>query len=154
MTKFLGEYYCRLDNKGRVMVPVSLLKQIPEEEKESFVVNRGFEKCLILYTKAEWNKITEEINNLNTYIRQNRDFVRYFFRGATELNLDNVNRLLFPKLLLEYAGIKKDIVLFAHTNKIEIWDKDAYDNLLSNEPEDFATLAEKVMGKQNDNHSE
>lgn len=146
MSHFLGEFYCKLDSKGRVMLPAALKKQVPPETQDRFVVNRGFEKCLVIYTKTEWDKITEDINKLNTYVKKNREFVRYFYRGATELMLDASNRLLLPKMLLGYAGIKKEVVVFAHTNKIEIWDTTTYENLISNEPEDFADLAEDVMG--------
>lgn len=151
MARFLGEYYCKVDSKGRIMLPAGLKKQIPPEANDLFVINRGFEKCLVLYTKNEWNIITEEINKLNTYVKKNRDFIRYFYRGATELTLDSVNRLLIPKSLLAYAGIEKEVVLFAHTNKIEIWDAKTYENLISNEPEDFSDLAEQVMGNQTNN---
>src|SRR5438105_2096401 len=121
MTHFIGEYECKLDSKGRFILPASLKKQVPQEAAEQFVVNRGFEKCLILYPRNEWELITGEINKLNHYVKQNRDFIRYFYRGATELTLDSSARLLLPKRLLEYGGIDKDIILFAHTNKIEIW---------------------------------
>jgi MraZ protein len=146
MTRFLGEYDCKLDPKGRIILPAGLKRQVPAEAEDTFVVNRGFEKCLVLYPKNEWEKISLEINNLNPYKKQNREFIRYFFRGASELTLDTQNRLLLPKRLLEYAGIDKELVLFAHTNKIEIWAKDNYDSLLSDEPEDFSGLAEIVMG--------
>ncbi|HOT88404.1 MAG TPA: division/cell wall cluster transcriptional repressor MraZ, partial [Bacteroidales bacterium] len=69
-------------------------------------------------------------------------------RGASESVLDSVNRLLLPKQLIQYAGIDKEIVLFAFSNRIEIWAKDAYEKLQTNEPEDFSSLAEDVMGKK------
>ncbi|MGI8893701.1 MAG: division/cell wall cluster transcriptional repressor MraZ, partial [Bacteroidia bacterium] len=113
-----------------------------------FVVNRGFEKCLVLYPFNEWTVISAEINQLNLYTKKNRDFVRYFYRGATELALDNTNRMLFPKQLIDYASIDKDVVLFAYSNRIEVWAKGLYDNLLTDEPEDFSQLAEDVMGNK------
>ena len=146
MTNFLGEYYCKLDTKGRVMMPASLKKQVPDASEGKFVINRGFEKCLVLYTKEEWDKITAEINKLNQYVRKNREFIRYFYRGATELQFDSSSRLLLPKMLLTYAGIEKEAVLFANANKIEVWDAETYDNLINNEPEYFSELAEQVMG--------
>ena len=103
----------------------------------------------MLYPKNDWKYISEEVNKLNQYMKKNREFTRYFYRGATELGLDGTGRLLFPKRLLEYAGVEKDVVLFAHGNKIEIWDKKAYDNLLNDEPDEFANLAEEVMGNVN-----
>jgi MraZ protein len=148
---FLGEYDCRLDDKCRVKMPSALIKQIPEESQNKFVINRGFESHLILYPKTEWMKITEEINKLNTYDKKTREFRRFFYRGATELILDNSGRLLLPKNLLEWAKIEKDVILFAHTNMIEVWNKATYDSFLSNEPQDFAELAEQVMGTKNRN---
>ena len=84
---------------------------------------------------------------MNLYNRKNREFVRYFYRGASELSLDSASRMLLPKPLMEYAGIEKEIVLFAFSNRIEVWAKGAYSNLLTDEPEDFSMLAEEVMGK-------
>ena len=146
MANFIGEFECKIDMKGRILLPAGLKKQLSPEAQEKFVVNRGFEKCLVLYPFNEWTTISTEINQLNLYTKKNRDFVRYFYRGATELALDNTNRLLFPKQLLEYADIDKDVVLFAYSNRIEIWAKALYDNLLTDEPEDFSQLAEDVMG--------
>ncbi len=146
MSHFLGEFDCKLDAKGRMMVPSSLKKQLPEAEREGLVINRGFEKHLVIYTKKEWDSITEELSKLNAYEKKSRDFIRYFTRGATELSLDSANRILFPKALMEYAGITGEVVLSCVLNKIEVWAKDAYDNQLDSEPENFANLAEDVMG--------
>ena len=146
MSNFLGEFDCKLDTKGRMMIPSGLKKQLSPEAQEKFVLNRGFEKCLVLYPFNEWQKISNEINALNLYNKKNRDFVRYFYRGATELTLDNVNRLLLPKRLLDYASIERDAILFAYSNRIEVWSKELYDTLLTDEPENFSQLAEDVMG--------
>jgi len=151
MPGLLGEYECRLDSKGRIKLPTALLKQLPAEADGKFVINRGFEPHLVIYPKNEWEKITADIDKLNNYNRSTREFRRFFYRGASELVIDSAERLLLPKSLLEWAKIDKDVVLFAHTNMIEIWDSETYKNLLSNEPEDFAQLAENVMGsKRND----
>jgi len=148
LTNLIGEFECRLDDKSRVILPAGLKKQISPEANDRFVINRGFENCLVLYPMNEWKSTSEEINRLNLYNRKNRDFVRYFYRGATELSLDNANRLLLPKQLLSYAGIVRDVVLFAFSNRIEVWARDKYEKLMTDEPEDFALLAEEVMGKQ------
>lgn len=148
MTNLIGEFECRLDPKSRVMLPSSLKKQVPQEAHDKFVINRGFEKCLVMYPKNEWDMISTDVNALNLYNKKNREFVRYFYRGATELSLDGSNRFLIPKTLCDYAGIEKDLVLFAFSNRIEIWAKENYDRLLTDEPEDFSSLAEEVMGKK------
>ena len=151
MTQLLGEFECKLDPKGRVMLPAGLKKQLSPEAQDRFVINRGFEKCLVMYPLNEWKIISEEVNGLNLYSKKNREFARYFFRGASELSLDATSRLLLPKSLLEYASIEKDVVLFAYSNRIEVWSKANYDTMLGDEPEDFASLAEEVMAKNKSN---
>jgi len=146
MSHFLGEFDCKLDAKGRMMIPSSLKKQLPDAEREGLVINRGFEKHLVIYTKKEWDKITGELSKLNLYEKKSRDFVRYFTRGATELSLDSANRILFPKALMEYAAISMEVVLSCQLNKIEVWAKESYDSQMDSEPENFANLAEEVMG--------
>src|SRR5665647_3046300 len=108
MLNFLGEYDCRLDDKGRIKMPAALIKQLPADAQDKYVLNRGFEQHLILYPKSEWLIITEEINKLNAYERKVREFKRFFYRGATELSIDSSSRLLLPKSLLEWAKIDKD----------------------------------------------
>lgn len=146
MTNFIGEFECKLDSKGRLMLPSSLKKQLDPAAQERFVMNRGFEKCLTLYPKNDWEYISAEVNKLNQYVKKNREFIRYFYRGATELTLDGTGRLLFPKRMLAYASVEKEVVLFAYGNRIEVWDKKTYNELLTDEPDEFATLAEEVMG--------
>ncbi len=146
MSNFLGEFDCKLDAKGRMMIPVGLKKQLPEAVNEGLVVNRGFEKHLVIYTRKEWNKIVDDLSKLNQYEKKTREFIRYFTRGASELTLDSAGRVLLPKALLEYAGINADVVLSCQFNKIEVWAQDAYEAQMDNEPENFANLAEEVMG--------
>lgn len=148
-TRFLGEFECKIDVKGRLKFPSMLKRQLLPGAQGRFVVNRGFENCLVLYPFNEWEVISAEINKLNLYVKKNRDFIRYFYRGATELELDSNDRILLPKSLLEYATVDKDLVLFAYSNRIEIWNKKAYKGLLDDEPKDFADLAEDVMGRVN-----
>jgi MraZ protein len=146
MSHFLGEFECKLDAKGRMMIPTGLKRQLPEAEVEGLVINRGFEKHLVIYTRKEWNLIIEDLAKLNQYEKRTREFIRYFTRGATELSLDASGRILLPKALLEYAGIGNDVVLACQLNKIEVWDQKAYDSQMDSEPENFANLAEEVMG--------
>ncbi|MEZ5582489.1 MAG: division/cell wall cluster transcriptional repressor MraZ [Candidatus Competibacteraceae bacterium] len=149
MMNLLGEFECKLDSKLRLALPAALKKQLPPEANGRFVVNRGFEKHLNLYPLPEWQIVSAEINRLNLYAQKNREFARYFHRGATELVLDGAGRLLLPKRLLDYAGIKEAVILLAYANRIECWDSELYDTLLASEPEDFARLAEEIMsGKE------
>lgn len=146
MYQFTGEYECKIDAKGRIKLPANLMRQIGVDGTYEFMVNRGFENHLMLYPKDVWDKKTKELNQLNIYINKNRQMVRYFYRGATRLTTDASDRILIPKSLIEYAGIGKETTLFAYQEQIEIWAKGAYDQMLRNEPVDFATIAEQVFG--------
>jgi MraZ protein len=152
MANLFGEFLCKLDSKGRFMLPSGLKKQLSNGDQERFVINRGFEKNLTLYPESEWLKISKEINSLNLYTKKNREFVRYFFRGASEITADSTARVLLPKPLLDYAGLDREIILFAYGNRIEIWSKELYESTLDVEPDDFSVLAEEVMGRINNNN--
>lgn len=146
MQQLLGEFECKIDAKGRMRLPASLLKQLEAEDSAKFVINRGVEKCLMMYPKNVWDVLSAKVKKLNQYVKKNREFVRYFYKGATEMAPDNFERILLPKRLLEYAGIDKDVILFAIDDRIEVWAKEKYDNLMEAEPESFSDLAEEVMG--------
>lgn len=143
---FTGEYECKLDAKGRLKLPTAIIKQAGGGENLSFTVNRGFEKHLMLYPNDVWELKTREINQLNIYSTQQRQAIRYFYRGATSLEMDAAERINLPGSLMEYAGIDKDVVLFAYQNQIEIWAKDKYEAMLDSEPEDFGSIAEAIFG--------
>lgn len=149
--QLLGEYECKIDAKGRMRMPSGLIAQLGGAEGLTFVINRGFETCLMLYPEGVWEKITNEINQLNLYNKKNRDFVRYFYRGAQKVAMDSADRILVSKRLLEYAGVEKDVILSAYNDRIEIWAKQEYEELLEEEPTDFSDLAEDVLGKINSN---
>ncbi len=149
MTRLHGEYEVRLDEKNRIRIPGLLFKQLEAISCQKLVLNRGFEKCLILYPDRVWEQKTKEIDQLNQYITKNRDFIRYFYRGATEVVLDSAGRLLIPKNLMVHAGIVQDVILLAYMQHIEIWSKDEYLRMVQNEPSDFALLAEEIFSKKN-----
>jgi MraZ protein len=149
MSNFLGEYECRLDAKGRLIIPSALKKQLSPDAQERFVINRGFEKHLNLYPLNEWKSIAARIGQLNLFVKRHRDFVRKFNNGASELEMDAANRILISKGLLDYAGIEKDVVLFAYANRIEVWSKTEYDKVLNENEEAYSDLAEEVMGRTN-----
>lgn len=149
---YLGEYICKLDAKGRLTVPSGLKKQLDNEGREGFVLNRGFEGCLGLYPHKDWLKVANRLNDLNLFTIKNRAFVRKFQNGATKLDMDGNGRVLLPKDLQEFAGISKEVVLFAYADRIEIWDRAKYNEVMNEEMGDFAALAEEVMsdGKEDE----
>jgi len=149
MIGFLGEYEATLDSKGRFLLPAGIKKQLPEGVDPVFVVNRGFEKCLTVYPMQSWKPIYENISALNDFDPKVREFRRYFLNGAIQLELDGAGRILLPKNLMEHAGLEKDIVLVAAVNKLEIWDKNKYQQFFDTfSPEAFSSLAAEVMTKK------
>lgn len=146
MIGFLGEYEATLDAKGRFLLPAGFKKQLPEGE-DRFIINRGFEKCLTLYPLQSWEPIYTKISQLNDFDPKVREFRRQFMGGASEVELDTAGRLLLPPTLKEFAGLTKDIILVAATNKIEIWDAARYKQLFESfSPDAFSALAQEVMG--------
>jgi MraZ protein len=151
MIGFIGEYESTVDAKGRFLLPAGFKKQLPALEGSTFVLNRGFEKCLTLYPITSWKPLQEKISLLNDFDPKVRAFRRYFLNGATQIDLDTAGRLLLPKSLMEYAGLEKDIVLVSAMNKIEIWDKQKYQEFFDDmTPDGFSNLANEVMNKNDD----
>lgn len=146
MMNLHGEYECKLDDKGRLRMPTALLRHLGAEAPYKFFVNRGFEKCVMIYPEDVWKQKLENINSLNVYSKKDRKFIRYFFRGVQSVNTDASDRIRVSKPLLEYAGVAKEVVLFAYLDRIEMWDKKTYYELLDDEPEEFSDLAEEVLG--------
>jgi MraZ protein len=146
MIGFLGEYEATVDAKGRFLLPSAIKKKLPEDSPGQFIINRGFEKCLTLYPLVNWNPIFEGMSKLNDFDPKVREFRRYFFNGATELELDSAGRLLIPPNLKEHASIEKDIVIVGSVKKIEIWDKMKYKEFFdSMTPQAFSQLAKEVI---------
>ena len=132
------------------MLPTSLKKQLGSLD-EGFVLKRSvFQPCLELFPMNEWNKMMLKINKLNRFVKKNNDFIRRFTAGVKMVEIDATGRLLIPKDLVIFAKIDKEIVLNSAINIIEIWDKDLYENAVDDATDDFADLAEEVMGNLND----
>lgn len=147
MLNLIGTYDCRADAKGRVMIPAMLKKQLESVSEEGFIIKRSvFQPCLEVYPMREWNELMVQMKGLNRFKRTNNDFIRAFNAGVRVVEMDSSGRILIPKDLLAFAGISQDLVLTSAINIIEIWDKDKYEQSIEEAAEDFATLAEEVMG--------
>ncbi len=146
MTTFVGDYICKLDAKGRVMLPSGFLKQMSGSLPAKFVLKKDvFESCLVLYPEDEWDCQVKMLKKkLNPYKREHNTFLRVFFKGVAEVVPDANNRLLMPKRLLDTIGADKEIVLAGQPGKIEVWAKDKYDMVELGDDE-FADMAEKLL---------
>ncbi len=148
MVNILGTYECKVDAKGRFMFPAPYKNQMGEASKQGFVIKRSiFKKCLELFPLEHWQEETSMVSKLNMFKKKNAEFVTKFMAGVKPVELDGSGRLLIPKDLQTYGGIKKEIVLTSVVNRIEIWDKTAYEKAVDYDSDDFADLAEEVMGE-------
>ena len=144
----IGTYECKVDVKGRILIPSSFKKQLSPVLSKGFVLKRAvFEDCLELYPLLEWEDLIKKVNSLNRFKKKNNDFIRRFTAGVKYVELDNNGRLLIPRDLIEFSNISRDVTLSSSVNIIEIWDKDSYEKSIVDSRDDFAKLAEEVMGE-------
>ena len=135
---FMGEYNHTVDTKGRLIVPSKFREQLGDE----FVVTKGLDGCLFVYSKNEWENIEEKFRNVPLTTKDARKFARFFFAGAASCEVDKQGRILLPVVLREYAGIEKDVVSVGVFNRVEIWDKDKWQE--SNSYDDMDEIAEHM----------
>ncbi|MDP4210449.1 MAG: division/cell wall cluster transcriptional repressor MraZ [Bacteroidota bacterium] len=149
MTIFIGDYTCKIDAKGRVMLPAAFKKQMPQAAQDRFVIKKDiYEKCLVLYPMDEWERQNQLIRqNINPYNKEHNRFLREFFKDTAEVETDSNNRFVIPSRLLNLVDIgkEKEVVLAGQLGKIEIWSKELYDKT-SEEIADFGALADKILG--------
>lgn len=147
MNYLIGTYDCKIDVKGRLLIPSAFKKQLAPVIPKGFVLKRAvFQNCLELYPLAQWEKLIRKVNSLNRFKKKNNDFIRRFTAGVKFIELDGNGRLLIPKDLIEFSNINRDVTLSTSVNIIEIWDKSSYEKAIADSRDDFAQLAEEVMG--------
>jgi MraZ protein len=145
LTPIIGTYECKIDAKGRVLVPASLKKQLPAIS-DGFVLKRSvFEPCLELWPMTEWNKMMAKINKLNPFDKKVDAFIRRFMAGVKTVDIDDAGRLLISKDLMGFAQMTKEIVFSSKVNIVEVWDKARYEATLESDDFDFGELAQEVM---------
>ncbi len=146
MAGLVGEFEVKLDAKGRFMFPSGLRKQLPSGAQRDFMLNKGFEDCLTLFPLHEWEKVSEKLSKMNLFKPKNRMFYRLFHQGAKLISLDKTGRALVPAAHMERVGLKQEAMLIAYNDRVEIWDKAKYFEMIEGSMADFADLADEVMG--------
>ena len=149
MAGFTGTYDCMIDNKGRVIIPAPLKRQLLPFAEEKFIVKQSiFKMCLELYVMEEWNRQLVMMDELSPFDEESNDFIRVFFDGIKEVEMDTTGRILLTKDLLSYSKISKDVKMASRGDIIEIWDLALYEKTVENTKRDkdkFKELAQKVM---------
>ena len=149
MTFFTSEYECKLDAKGRLVLPARIKTQLPEPDGggQELVIRRGFEPCLIIYPLIEIKKVFSKISGLNEFKEENRTLQRNFLSGVVTVELDSNGRFLIPKNMLAYAQVEKDAMLVGTGSKVEVWNPSIYEKHLIQDPGELSKLAEKYLNE-------
>ena len=138
---FMGEYHHNVDEKGRLIIPAKFRTELGDK----FIVTRGLEKCLYVYSESEWNNIVAKIKTLPFTKKDVRTFVRSFFSGATECEFDRQGRINITSPLVSYAGITKECVIIGANDRLEIWSEDAFNNFMNENSEQLEEIAEHLF---------
>lgn len=133
----LGEYNHNLDVKGRVSIPA----KFREDLGEAFIVTKGLDNCLFVYSKKEWETFETKLKTLPLTNPNARNFIRFFFSGATECELDKQGRINIPQNLRDYAGLSKEVYVIGVSTRVEIWDKEKWENYTSQDNMDLDEIA-------------
>ncbi|MEM9856791.1 MAG: division/cell wall cluster transcriptional repressor MraZ [Bacteroidota bacterium] len=145
MTFFTSQFECKIDAKGRLVLPAKIKSILPESSGNELVIREGFEPCLILYPMVEYKKLYSKIAGLNEFNPEYRKIQRQFFSGSSIVELDSAGRFLIPKQMQDFAGLGKDAVVVGMGNKVEIWSPEQYKKYSVGDPDEFSTLAQKYL---------
>ncbi|RED92437.1 division/cell wall cluster transcriptional repressor MraZ [Marinoscillum furvescens] len=145
MAFFTSEYECKLDTKGRLVLPAKIKANLPEVSTHELVIRKGFEPNLILYPMLEYKKIHAKIAALSEFNAEQRKLKRNFFRSIAQVELDNAGRILIPKQMLAHAGLQKEAVLIGMGNYIEMWNPQVFEEHQIDDPEEYSALAQKFL---------
>jgi len=145
MAFFTSEYECKLDTKGRLVLPAKIKSSLPEVSTHELIIRKGFEQNLILYPMLEYKKIHAKIAALSEFNVEQRKLKRNFFRSIQQVDLDSAGRLLIPKQMLAHAGLDKELILIGMGNYIEMWNPQHFEEHQIDDSEEYSALAQKYL---------
>ncbi|WLD95058.1 division/cell wall cluster transcriptional repressor MraZ [Alkalihalobacillus sp. AL-G] len=138
---FMGEHLHTIDDKGRMIIP----SKFRDELGSTFVLTRGLDQCVFGYPLEEWKQLEEKLKALPFTKKDARAFTRFFFSGAAECQLDKQGRVNIASTLRQYAKLDKDCVVIGVSNRIEVWNKQIWEEYFSQSEDSFGEIAESLM---------
>ena len=138
---FMGEYHHSIDEKGRIIIP----SKFRNELGDSFVITRGLENCLFVYSLVEWNKIVDRLKKLPFTKKDARNFTRFFLSGATVTELDKQGRANISQSLIDFAKLEKECIVIGVNDRLEIWSKDGWENFFNSNSNQLSDIAENLF---------
>ena len=145
---FYGEYEHAIDKKGRLIIPSKFREALKEYDIEKLYITRGLDKCLFVFTESEWKTQESKFKSIPFTKSEARKFNRIYFAGATQIEFDKQGRILVPKYLKDYAGIKRDVMIIGVSNRMEVWSRDEWQKYYSSSKDSFEDIAEKLMTQE------
>lgn len=142
----LGEYHHNIDDKGRLVIPTKYREELGDE----FIITRGIERCLYIYSKVEWEKLVGKLNTLPFTKKDARTFMRSFFSGATVCEFDKSGRINITSPLVSYAGLTKECVIIGVNDRLEIWSEEAFNKFMDDNSEQLEDIAEHLFEVQSE----
>lgn len=139
---FMGEYHHTIDDKGRLTIPSKIRYELGEE----FIITRGLDGCLFIYTKETWNNIIKKYETLPN-VKNARNFMRFFLSGAEANEFDKQGRVNIPSPLIKYAGINKDCVIIGVGNRVEVWSAEKWDSFITENEDSFSEIADSLFSE-------
>ncbi len=137
----MGEFQHGIDGKGRLIIPAKFREGLGD----NFVVTKGMDNCLFVYPINEWQLLEQKLKTLPFTKADARAFVRFFFSGAAECELDKQGRILLPQNLRDYAELTKDIVIIGVSSRVEIWSKERWTAYSNGAEAAYSEIAEKIV---------
>ena len=138
---FMGEYHHNIDDKGRLIIPSKFRYNLGEK----FIVTRGIENCLFVYSLEDWKKIVEKLESLPFTKKDARSFIRFFLSGATEAEFDKQGRINVTSSLINYANLKKECVIIGSGNRLEIWSLADWNSFFDSAKDNMSDIAENLF---------
>jgi len=142
-TMFRGRYEHTIDSKGRVSIP-SKFKEILNQQYDERLVVTNYDLCLVAYPHQEWSVIEEKMKNLPSLSKESRVFYRFFYSSGIDCEIDRQGRVLIPQSLRDYAKLEKDVVLVGSGKKIEIWNKERWEEAFRKSQDSFDQVTETL----------
>lgn len=137
----LGEFHHNIDDKGRLVIPTKFREDLGQE----FILTRGIEKCLYVYSKTEWEKLVGKLNTLPFTKKVTRTFTRFFYSGATACEFDKSGRMSITSPLVSYAGLDKECIIIGVNDHLEIWDSKAFEKFMNDNSDIIEDIAENLF---------
>lgn len=141
ISMFMGEFHHNIDDKGRLIIPAKFREELGSE----FIVTRGIENCLFIYSKKEWQKIVDQLNTLPFTKKDARSFIRFFLSGATTAELDKQGRIHIASPLISYANLTKECIIIGTGERLEVWSEKDWNDFFDSAKDNMSDIAENLF---------